>query len=58
MAKTSVNLSERVFFTIDHNDDTAYIGELAGTQKRLVTLTADEFRTLAEFLYYNVKDYV
>jgi hypothetical protein len=58
MSKTSVNLSDRVFFTIDYFDGSAYVGELDGKQKILVRFTPEEFKALAEFMYYNAKDYV
>ncbi len=54
MSKTSVNLSNRIFFTIDHWDGSAYVGELDQTrdddgkleQKKLVTFTKDELAVL------------
>ena len=54
MSKTSINLSDRIFFTIDFQNGTAYIGELDQTrnaegkleQKKLVTLTQNELMAL------------
>jgi predicted DNA-binding antitoxin AbrB/MazE fold protein len=46
MAKTSWNLSERFFFTKNHNDGTAYIGYLDSTQEKVVTLTPEELDNL------------
>lgn len=50
MAKSSCNLGDRIFFTFDWSDGTAYIGELAGRQTHLVELTNDELCALLEYL--------
>lgn len=50
MASTSVNLSDRIFFTVCYIDGTAYIGELESSQKILVNLTNEELIVLCKFL--------
>ena len=49
MAKSSRNLSKRLFVTLDYNDEHIYIGELAGVQLKLVVLTPEETIQLIEF---------
>ena len=50
MSKSSVNLSDRLFFTVDYFDDSSYIGELEGKQNRLVSFTKEETAALKEAL--------
>jgi hypothetical protein len=50
MAKSSLNLSDRIFFTIDRNDGSGYFGELAREQKRILNLTPEELKRLAKFI--------
>lgn len=53
MAKTSYNISDRLFVTINHNDNTASIGTLGGpgeAQKILVKLTLAERDALHDVL--------
>lgn len=49
MSKSSVGLSNRIFFTVDYCDGTGYIGELDGRQKRLVNFTNSELVRLCNF---------
>ena len=50
MAKTSWNISERIFFTVNHNGSTARFGELDGLQKILLNLTNEELIVLVKIL--------
>lgn len=50
MSSTSVNLSDRIFFTVEYTNGTAYIGELDGKQKLLCQLNQEELYRLVEFL--------
>jgi hypothetical protein len=58
MSKSSINLSERIFLTVDYWDGHAYIGELKITvgddgklqQKKLVELTPEELAELTHVL--------
>lgn len=53
MAKTSYNISDRLFVTINYNDNTASIGTLGGpgeAQKILVKLTLAERDALHDVL--------
>jgi len=50
MSKTSWNLSDRIFFTINYNNGTAIIGYLDGDQEILVGFTPDELATLRKSL--------
>ena len=55
MSKTSVNISDRLFFTIDYWDGSCCIGELAGKQKILVRLTPEETQKLFDFMEDGVR---
>jgi len=65
VSKSSINLSERIFLTVDYWDGHAYIGELAQTigddgklqQKKLVELTPQELAALTHALTkINIKE--
>lgn len=50
MSSSSANLSDRIFMTVINNNNTAYIGELEGIQKRLVEFTNSELVSLTQML--------
>jgi hypothetical protein len=58
MSKSSTNLSDRIFLTINYNNGTAYIGELSKGQKILVELSNRELENLILYIqeYIDVDD--
>jgi len=51
MSSSSSNLSKRIFMTVVHNDNTAYIGLLEDSmQKKLVRFTEEELVNLTKML--------
>jgi hypothetical protein len=50
MSQASLNLSDRLFFTVDYCDGTARFGELAGKQPILLSLSKKELINLALYL--------
>jgi len=50
--QSSTNLSNRLFFTICWNGETARIGTLESPQKDLVELTKEELINLARYIRY------